>query len=347
MPESFEAVIRDLLVHEKNSDQLASQLILKIESGTLQHAELVAYLNFLVHAGYKKSAIEILTHLFQGQRPIPLMTFCFILQQSGFKPGREFIKHIVSAQKEQNPADQLKYFYPWEHDSFFSKLRKDTIEQNIVANKERKMRYIDKLEYLRNNRMINEEEKLINEIAEEYLDEEPFKNIKQEFAERWAREILSRKTRPATIREDMDPSLTVDLELAEIINVITQEMINIIKKKATLSYDFAIGLYFLEQYESALKIIKYAPSSSAVDWLTLDLLLKAHRYVECLDAIETVEKRYADDPETTFGTTYYRALALNFLGQKNTATQLLKSIVHIRPTYRSAHSLLIKWGGTL
>lgn len=345
MSASYEAVIRDLLIQEKSSDHLVSLLTRKIENESPPHSELVAYLNFLVHAGYKKTSIEILNRLFNGQRAIPLTTFCYVLHHSGFKPGQEFIKHLLSAQQAQKLSDQMKYFHPWEQLPFFKNLREQTTKQIQEENIEHKKRHLEKLEYLRNNRMIDEEEKLINEVSQMYAEDQTFKNIKKEFSERWAREILSRKSSSRNSTEETNPTITMNLEFVQIVNTITSEMIKMVHQNASLSYDFAIGLYFLEQYESALNIIKYAHQSVSTDWFTLDLLLKTHRFVECLDAISTIEKRYAADPETTFGATYYRALALDFLGQRNTALQLLKSIVHIRPTYRSAHSLMLTWGG--
>jgi thioredoxin-like negative regulator of GroEL len=101
----------------------------------------------------------------------------------------------------------------------------------------------------------------------------------------------------------------------------------------------------MELFEQARKLLEMAPSTLAVDWLYLDVLLKCRRYAEGLDALLTLERRYANDPETTFAATYARAQALAGLGQVGAAAALLKSLVSIRPGYRSAHSLLLQWGG--
>ena len=111
------------------------------------------------------------------------------------------------------------------------------------------------------------------------------------------------------------------------------------------AYNLAIGLYFIELYHEALQVIRRAPESSAKDWFYLELLLRCGRYLECLDEVNQIELKYSADPESTFAATYIRAQALWGLGQTGSAIELLRSIVDIRPSYRSAHSLLNEWAG--
>jgi hypothetical protein len=110
-----------------------------------------------------------------------------------------------------------------------------------------------------------------------------------------------------------------------------------------MAYDFAVGLYVMELYHHAVEMIRLAPTGLAQDWFHLESLFKARRYLECLENINVAELTYSDDPETSFAATYLRARVLHGLGQTHPAKELLRSIVSIRPVYRSAASLLTDW----
>jgi len=86
------------------------------------------------------------------------------------------------------------------------------------------------------------------------------------------------------------------------------------------------------------------PSPSA-DWLRIELMILARKYVDALNEAATLEARYASDPEAAFAITYARARALKGLGQDELATDLLRSLVRVRPSYKSAQSLLMDWSG--
>ncbi|HEX4926005.1 MAG TPA: hypothetical protein VFV50_18070, partial [Bdellovibrionales bacterium] len=94
----------------------------------------------------------------------------------------------------------------------------------------------------------------------------------------------------------------------------------------------------------ALEALAFArPQTPASQWLELDLLLETQRYVEVLQQADRLERKYSSDPDASFSAAYARAIALHGLGERTQATTLLEGIVKVRPTYRSAHSMLLKW----
>ena len=61
------------------------------------------------------------------------------------------------------------------------------------------------------------------------------------------------------------------------------------------------------------------------------------------EAVNHLEIKYVDDPETTFAVAYLRAQCLRELGQEAAALETLRSLVRVRPNYRSAHALILEW----
>ena len=260
----------------------------------------------------------------------------------------EFLKNFFEIYKNFNGHSLLTHFLPWETlDPRFIDLKNATVDKLTHIAKERKEKYLIKLDYLRANRMIEEEEKLLDKLVKFYPDDSNFQTDKKNFRQRWARAIISRKAFESFDggAEHTEPLFTED-ELSAA-KIFTTEIKKLAKKKPQLAYNLSIALYFLELYDLAHETLFFAPQALNVDWFSIEVLFRSRRYAQCLDAIAIVEKKYSDDPETVFGTTYYRALALDGLGQTGMAAELLKSIVTIRPTYRSAHSLLLKWGGRI
>jgi hypothetical protein len=346
LSEALEVAIRDLLMSQKDSDLVAQSLLKRLAIESPSRSERQTFLNFLVHAGYGAEILKLYENWFKEKKHIPLYAFCYVLHRSGFKPGAEFIKNLFVAQSNVLPEDRLTHFLPWEaFDPRLIDIKNSTYNHLQNESSRRKQKHIDKLEYYRVNRMIEEEERLLNELVVMYPEDEQLKKDKSQFRERWARAVIARKAFELFDEgfESTEPLFSADeIKTAQAIVTAIQQ---IVKKKPQHAYNFAIGLFFLELFEPAREILAYAKSSVSVDWFTIELLLKCRRYVDALDALVTIEGRYAQDPETTFSVTYYRALALEGLGQTGVATELMRSLVNIRPGYRSAHSLLLQWGG--
>lgn len=116
-----------------------------------------------------------------------------------------------------------------------------------------------------------------------------------------------------------------------------------IKKSPSLAYDGAIALFQMGHAETALETLKMAKDSPEVAWLEVDLLLETRRFIDALTKLDSMEKQYASDPESTPALTYARAQALWGLQQSQAAIDLLQSLVRVKPDYRSASALLQHW----
>lgn len=363
MSEALETAIRDILINEKNTSRVAEELFgrLDVDEET-QNDERTAFTNFLINAGHYEEVIKLYSRWFKKKEAHSFRSFCYTLNKNGFTPNETFSNYLFKAKKESNEKSDL-WLSDWEgYDRRFVAEKKSAIENAIKQYDSIKKSLLNKLEYLRANRMINEEEKLIDQLIVMMPENLELKQQKNNFQERWARAIIARKSFESLDTTFENPTKPIDTETETIIQAMTQEMIVACEKNSNLVYDFAIALYFLEQYEVALQILAYstpipnlksissfekthANDEKSIDWFKIELLIKSRRYVESLDFISNIEKKYAADPETSFAGTYAKALTLYGLHQQSTATELLKSIVNIRPNYRSAHSLLQKWTG--
>lgn len=345
MSQGLESAIRDLLIVNGDSDRVAKALIKRMQTESPSRNERLAFTQFLIHAGYYTEVLQFFADWFKEGDRIPLYAFCYLLYITGNKPNAEFLKYLFIAQYELHPEDKLKHVDFWsELSAEFTKIKNHTINEYKLEASRLKERLYTKLEYYRNHRMIQEEEKLLDEMILRYPEDALLKKDKAQFKERWASAVIANSSYKAF---NPDAEVTEEeLKKEEIAAAepIIKEMTKLAQRKRSLAYNFAIGLFFIGHYESAKEILKYAPSDISSDWFLIELLIKCRRYVECLDAIASVETKYADDPETTFAAVYYRALALRALGQTEKAAELMRSIVSIRPSYRSAHALLLNWG---
>ena len=344
MPQNLEAVLSDTLLTQGSTSRIAESLLKRLATEVPKGHERQAFVRFLIHAGYCKEVLELFARWLQSKKNIPLHEFAHTLCLAKAEPTEEVLAHLTLAQKEVMADEKIQYLLNWESKySFFREAREESVKKAKQSELDAKNKWITQIEYYQSHRMIDEEEKLLKMLLEIYPKDEYFLKQKENFKERWARAIIANQSEAKTDQElsNLEPKFTQrQVDLAEI-------MFSAMQKEAiqtpSYAYNFAIGFYLMELYEHSRRILTYAPESLATDWFFVEILLQSRRYIEGLDALQSLELKYADDPETTFAITYYRAIALEGIGQIGPACALLKSLVSVRPAYRSAHELLLKW----
>jgi thioredoxin-like negative regulator of GroEL len=205
---------------------------------------------------------------------------------------------------------------------------------------------LEKFEFLQNERMTAQAAEVLEQIRKLYPDEPEFEAMEQNFKEQWAKEIVSSRASTAEETEIYEPKPEPPSEAdAEMVRMFVQETKTLSKKAKTLAYDMMICLWFMEEFANAVELLPAAPENAATDWLAAELLFASRRYVECLDALNDLEVKYANDPESTFAVSYLRAQAMKKVGQHDKALEILLSIAQVRPNYRSAQRLILEWTG--
>ncbi len=346
MSQEIEHILRDLLLSEKDSDKVAAKVISRLKTDSMGRRERATFLAFLVNAGFYHEVYELYLTWFPQKKRLVWRALLSVLHRSGFRPGKDFLNFLFDAQNSIEPKERLSTFSPWEDlDSRFATLRAETVRQleNKIVSRRREM--FDKLEYVQNQRMIEEEERLLGRLEELYPKDPEVARRRDEFKERWARYVISEKALQVLQHDLFEKRLALSKDDLAWADRLTEALEESLRDHPRQAYNFSIGLNFIELYEHALIVLRRASSDPASDWLRLELLLKSRRFIECLDMLQQVENRYSEQPETTFASTYLRAHILRGLGQVGQAVELLQSIVAIRPGYRSAHSLMLEWSG--
>jgi hypothetical protein len=342
----IELALRDLLFNEKDSELLAQKVITRLKNETMGRRERATFLAFLINAGYYRSTFELFKTWFAEEKRLVWRPFFAVLHRAGFRPGKQFIDNVLSAQIKLEEKDRMMPFSPWDEADQrwkdFSRQHRAVLSQR---QKTRREELYEKLEFARSQRMIDQEEKVLKQMRDADPNDPVLLLAEQDFEERWARHIIAEKSRAMFDEEFIDHESNLTPEESTWVEEFSQAVEAFLQDRTYLAYDLSVGFYFLELFNHALRLLRYAESDISVDWFRLELMLKARRFIECLDGLQFVETKYAEDPEATFAATYLRALILHGLGQTGSALQLLKSIVSIRPHYRSAHALLLEWSG--
>lgn len=346
MHADFELALRDLLLAHKDSRVVAEKILKRMQSESLNRSEKKTFLAFLINCGFYKEAYLLFADWFREKKRIPIRSMLSILYLSGFKPGRDFLKYLFEAQAELDEKDKLLTFAPWEEaSSQIAQLRSQLIRE-LEENQVRERREaFDKLEYLKEQRMIHEEDRLLQTMRQRYPNDSEVERRENEFKERWARHLLNEKSLESKQNDLFQKSQKLTLDEMKWADSLIEVLEKKIKKYPKQAYNLSISLYFMELFDHALILLRNAEPTDAVLWFRLELLFRARRFIDCLDGLSAIDQALADNPETTFATTYLRAQVLKGLGQTGKAIELLKSLVAIRPNYRSAHSLLLEWSG--
>lgn len=345
MASHLENLIRDSLQNNESPADIWHKLSLHLDDENCRAKDAVVAFNFALNAGLTRSALKTLLHWLENKRAIPWGHFIAFIDSTGQTPSKAVLASLFKGARRQEANKELILAHHWDHyDKRFSKLRAEVVEelQRKYASKKEALK--EKLTFLRNQRMIDEEKKLLDRLAQVLPQDAAIRKAKEEFKERWAREIIA-KSHSSTRLEDekrtrRETTYTEDELLFA--DLLRDEMMQLAQGSEG-TYNFSIGLYFMELYSHALAVLKSGPMTPPMEWLYVELLLLNRRFIDGLEQLNQLEVKYIDDPETAFAASYLRAKAFWGLGRQAAAIDLLKSIVNVRPNYRSAHSLLSEW----
>lgn len=338
----------ELMLQKKLRQKLSPQSILSdwFEDLKLKpkSEDCIRFFEFAYNSGQWGYLFGCLPDFFRNKWSVHWGILIEILSQSQLTVPDEIMESILKGARKQNLVDLLVLSHVWDlKNPEVNHFRKRVLEKLKEEAAGKKETLWEKLGFLRTQRMVEEEGKLLRIMQRMYPEDADIQREWNEFQDRWARHLLSsrteRKSAPWRDHTITEPNQEEKLWIA----VLLEDFDAYIGKNSTNAYWFSIGLYFMGLYSEALEVLQRAPDTSQKDWLHVELLLKARRFVEALTVSQELEARYAQDPETTFATHYVRAQALKGLGQHAQAVELLKSLIHIRPSYRSAHSLLSAW----
>ncbi|MGZ3774679.1 MAG: hypothetical protein ACXVCY_12690 [Pseudobdellovibrionaceae bacterium] len=344
-----ELEIQNLLNEEQDLALVCDRLTENLESSadllTLDNVNSLA--RFIINSKQPLKLIHfVLRHIDNENFPIPWPYFLEALGHFSSELDEKCLQALTEgiqedgAETEAARSSKLNKFIPslgeWRSNRNY-KIHKDYLNNKHVL--------LEQLVTLRTQQLYEQEKSLLSRLQKLYPGDEDIRNEINEHKQRYALEILQRRSPKAKSLklEDLAP---VNLEVEKARSALMLSLHDHVKENPEMTFDFSIIAFILECYEDALTLLSFCEETTSTLWFRLEILLMCRRFVEVLSEISKVELQLAHDPETFFATAYLRAQAMWGLGQKHTAIQILEGLVASRPQYRAAAALLSIWSGS-
>ncbi|OFZ31213.1 MAG: hypothetical protein A2622_01035 [Bdellovibrionales bacterium RIFCSPHIGHO2_01_FULL_40_29] len=210
-----------------------------------------------------------------------------------------------------------------------------------------KTKLISQLNHNRLYQLHEQEEQTLLQLIRNFPNDMEVRLLHQAHLEKKSDEILSRirsQRRSSIPQFTRDPQNAETSEFIEKLQVQVKTLAQHYKTTAPEQiYNLAILCMSFELFDLSFELLAEAPETFAGEWLKAELLMESGRYLDLLKHVETIENKMTTTPESTYGAIYLKAQAYYGLGQREIAIQMLESLAHTRPSYRSTEALLHQW----
>lgn len=218
--------------------------------------------------------------------------------------------------------------------------RKKLRDLNVQKQNKLRKELIQKFELFSSQSLNEPAKNTIRKLEKIFPNDPEIARITLKFKEKDAENIFDKhrfKKSRLNTKPKPDPELTTAQE--GLARFIRQEL----KKFAGFESDLVILCITLDMPELALELFSSPEIINENIWLYMEVLLLNRRNLEILTLLPSLEKGYSHLADTFLACTFLRSLALWNLGEKNTAIEVLQTVVEIRPNYRSSDVLLAEW----
>jgi hypothetical protein len=359
MPSGLEVEINTLLREDRGtSKKAAAELLRRWRSEQLDPEQQLDCAQFLVAGGFFKDLFQQVQNLVQQGLPVPWAQFAEAVGRAGIKPEEHEISAILEGARSEGAAHELVRSSQLDlYSREFGNLRLELREEAKKKTADLKQTLKEKLLFMRNNRLFDQEKAVLEEILAIFPVDEEFADARQSYDLRWAREIVSHShslSEAASNSRGLNAGLRsalqwkteqISSEQSTVRDLIVEHAKELSRNDPRLAYDLAISLHLMDFNREALGVLELAQVSPAADWLRLELMIRARKFVDALEETKRLESLYVGQSDTMFAVIYSRARALHGLGQAAMAIELLRSLVRVRPGYKNVQSLLLDWGG--
>jgi tetratricopeptide (TPR) repeat protein len=351
VPTPLEAEISSLLSEKGDARLVAEDLLHRWKHRMLSSEEQIDCAQFLVAAGLYSVLFRWIHQLAGEQEQIPWAQLLEAIGRTGLGTDEFETSAILEGAKIQQATSELVRSHRLDAQiPDLAKIRVRLRSQKEMELQQRLQALKEKLTFMRSNRLFEQEAEVIREIQSLFPEQTEAAAELKSLQFRWAREIVSKSEAITDVTADLHwkiNKLTPEQLTAK--GIIVERAMEFASNDPRLAYDLALCLHAMDFNAEAVEILNHAShlgrSSQPADWLRLELMIQARQFVNALEEANRLEVVYAGDPEASFATVYTRARALHGLGQTAMAVDLLRSLVRIRPNYKSAQSLLLDWSG--
>lgn len=346
---TLEPQLRDLFTELGDLNQVTQSVVERWEKNLLSPTEQREVAQLLIHQHDYKTFCKQLSRLLTSKQKLPWAELALAIELSGVELSSEDKRALIEGISEQAAYEEVvevQSAISW--DAILEKKNSERLAR-IAQELAQKREFIkDKINYFRAQRMYKEEAAAIAELRAMSPNDESLPADQRSADEKWAYEVVAQGAIERDLLESLNKKVTaLTDEQSKMKSVLIKDAQKTLKKNPGKAYDLALHLHFMEFHLEAIEILESAgrPLADAELWLRLELMIKSRKFVEALQETHLLEEKFANEPDAVFAAIYARSICLWELGQGALAVDLLKSIVRIRPGYRSAHSLLIAWTG--
>lgn len=340
----IESKIAELLLQNTPADQIAERLIAEVMSQKNAAGWIPPVGYFLLNSGQIKKLFTFSKELLERSEVLPWGALCIALTDLSEEIPSDYIEALREGAKENSRIDDLLFNKQLcRMDSQLQGIKDNKNKSIQLRHQERRQALIDKLSYLKSQRLLKDEALTLEEFKKLFPGDPFIKSYSNEFDKRHAAQIIKDVAESQKPQKQLKRPIVHSKENIRWARMLLEHIETLVKKRPESAVDFTMFFYFLEFFEEANYILSFAPSAPATDWLSLELKILSRRYVDAIEEARSLEQKYSLDPEATFATTYARALCLWELGQESLAISILQGIIKIRPHFRSAGSLLQQW----
>ena len=338
--------ICEALKARKSIPELGQEFLTKILDPEASFRERQARLRFLFVSGQLSALVQVYDQAaFLGLE----MPYSFLIETIGTSPrtpSKDLLDEVFSAAKSPEQIADLVTARSWDPlDARIPAAREQLFVELEVQFKDRLEQLLEKLAFYQNQRMVQEEKRLIDRLKHLYPQDSRVVFAEREFTERWARHVIAKASLDTfdSAAANVSSSAALDADQWPLANLLLDEAVRLTKEKPERGLDLTMLFWFLELYPQALIVLEIGSESPGSSWFRIEILLELRRFVDALDELKNLETKFAQDSETPFAIIYLRAQALYGLGQEAQALELMRSLVNVRPEYRSARSFISKW----
>lgn len=352
MPSAFEIEINALLKANASPTAVARDLAHRWQRNLLSHDEALDCAQFLLNAGDLTTLLKTVRQRINGGAFVPWAQLAEALGSAHVKPSTEEVVSLLAAADRDNRGHELvrsRKLDIWSRkisdarNSWQSQRRADLAESLEARLQEIK----ERLDFAAAQGMIIEEERALAQLEDLFPQRHDVEAAREAFAIKKARKTLqeSHSQEDESLMRQWRRREVLPDDQANVRASIIARAKELAAQDPSRAYDLAMMLQFFEFFEAALEILSTIAKSAKVDSLKLELLLSAAQFFTVLDESERIEREYTDDPESVFEAVYARARAYFGIGQIEKAVDIMRTIVRVRPHYKSAQSLLLEWSG--
>lgn len=349
---SIESEIRLLLLESGDASSVADQFVKRWDANVLSEEDIRSLTRFMIQAGLHSQLLAQLRRCLKRDMQLPWSALAETLKRLGVQLEPLEVDAVfegIALQSATFEADLMFDFVESrgldKYDPRPGEYRAQKAAHFRRTHEQKRADLQQRLEYARINRLLSQEKRLLDEIQAFDPSDKELSREKNLFAYREAQEIVENALAHSPPKAEMERKFSqATPEMKKAAAPIIKRIRELAEKAPEpLLYDLALMLIFMELYDDSIRLLEKRRESSRIDWLLLETLILGRQYAAALGEVEALEVKYAGDSEAPFALTYARARALWGLGDTVTAIELIKSLTRVRPTYRSANTLLQQW----